>query len=113
VASLREVRKALDDLGSRLAGADEKVRAQADDRSLSCRITDLDVTFRGRLAGGELVDVTDAISSEPAQIRLTMSSDDLVDLVDGRLSFPHAWATGRIRLDASFRDLLRLRSLMG
>ena len=35
------------------------------------------------------------------------------DLVDGRLPFPHAWATGRIRLDASFRDLLRLRSLMG
>jgi len=112
VASLRECRKAVDELGGRLAQADDKIRAQAEDRTVSCRITDLDVTFRGRLVRGELVDVTDAISSEPAQIRLTMSSDDLVDLVDGRLSFPHAWATGRIRLDASFRDLLRLRSFM-
>jgi hypothetical protein len=112
VASMREVRKAMDDLGSHLAGADEKVRAQADDRTVSCRITDLDVTFRARLAGGELVDVTDTMTSESSQIRLTMSSDDLVDLVAGRLSFAHAWATGRVKLDASFRDLLRLRSLM-
>jgi hypothetical protein len=110
---MRECRKALDELGARLAQTDDNVRAQVDDRTVSCRITDLDVTFRGRLSGGELVDVTDAISSEPAQIRLTMSSDDLIDLVAGRLSFPHVWATGRIRLDASFRDLLRLRSFMG
>jgi hypothetical protein len=109
---VRECRKAVDELGARLAHADDRIRAQAEDRTVSCRITDLDITFRGRLVGGELVDVTDAISSDPAQIRLTMSSDDLVDLVAGRLSFPHAWATGRIRLDASFRDLLRLRSFM-
>lgn len=113
MASLRECRKALDDLGSHLAQADDKIRSHADDRTVSCRLTDLDVTFRGRLSGGELVDLTDVISSEPAQIRLTMSSDDLVDLVAGRLSFPHAWATGRIRLDASFRDLLRLRTFIG
>lgn len=112
MASVRECRKAVDELGARLAQADDRIRAQAEDRTVSCRITDLDITFRGRLVGGELVDVTDTISSDPAQIRLTMSSDDLVDLVAGRLSFPHAWATGRIRLDASFRDLLRLRSFM-
>jgi hypothetical protein len=113
VASLRECRRALAELGANLAGADESVRAHVQDRTVSCRITDLDVTFRGRLHGAELVDVTDVISSEPAQIRLTMSSDDLVELVAGRLSFPHAWATGRIKLDASFRDLLRLRSFLG
>ncbi len=112
MASLRDCRKALGELGVKLAGTDDTVRAQVQDRTVSCRLTDLDVTFRGRLAGGALVDVTDAISSEPAQIRLTMSSDDLVDLVAGRLSFPHAWATGRIKLDASFRDLLRLRSFL-
>ncbi|MFI5099954.1 MAG: alkyl sulfatase C-terminal domain-containing protein [Actinomycetes bacterium] len=113
MASLRECRKALDELGANLSAADDSVRAHVQDRTVSCRITDLDVTFRGRLTDGALVDVTDTISSEPAQIRLTMSSDDLVDIVAGRLSFPHAWATGRVKLDASFRDLLRLRSFLG
>jgi len=112
VASVRDCRKAVEELGAKLAAADDNVRAHAQDRTVSCRLTDLDVTFRGRLADGELVDLSDAISSEPAQIRLAMSSDDLVDLVGGRLSFPHAWATGRIKLDASFRDLFRLRSFL-
>jgi len=112
VASVKECRAAITLLGERLAGADESVRVHVADRTVSCWITDLDVTFRGRLAGGELADVTDAVSSERADIRLSVSSDDLVDLVHGRLSFAHAWATGRLRLDASFRDLMRLRSLM-
>jgi hypothetical protein len=112
VASLRECRAAVRLLAARLASADGSVRDHAQDRTVSCRLTDLDVTIRGRLSGGELVDVTEAVSSERAQVRLTMSSDDLVDLAHGRLSFAHAWATGRVKLDASLRDLLRLRSLM-
>lgn len=112
MATLRDCRAAVRELGSRLSGADDHVRAQLQDRSLSCRITDLDVTFRGRLTDGALTDLTEAISSEPAQIALTMSSDDLVDLVGGRLPFASAWATGRIKLDASLRDLLKLRSLL-
>ena len=39
------------------------------------------------------------------------TSDDLVAMTNGDLSFAHAWATGQVRLDASLRDLLRLRSL--
>jgi putative sterol carrier protein len=113
VATVRECRAALKELARRLDDATDPVRAQAQDRTVSCRITDLDVTFRGVLAGGSLVDVTEAISSQPAQIRLTMSSDDLVDLVAGRLQFAHAWATGRVKLHASLRDLLRIRSLVG
>ena len=113
MATLRECRAAVRVLAARLAAADGKVRDHVQDRTVSCRLTDLDVTIRGRLSDGELVDVTEAVSSEPAQIRLTMTSDDLVDLVDGRLSFPHAWATGRLKLDASLRDLLRLRALIG
>jgi hypothetical protein len=112
LATVRECRSAIARLGGRLASAEAGVRAKALDRTVSCRVTDLDLTFHGRLAGGELVDVTEAVTSEPAQIRLTMSSEDLVDLVDGRLAFAHAWASGRVKLDASIRDLLRLRSLM-
>jgi hypothetical protein len=85
------------------------------DRSLSCRLTDLDQLVVGRLASGSVHDLT-AVPYEPsaprADIRLTMTSDDLVALTDGRLHFGSAWATGRVKLEAGLRDLLRLRKLL-
>ncbi|MFJ1648462.1 SCP2 sterol-binding domain-containing protein [Streptomyces sp. NPDC088258] len=110
-----ECRDALDTLSDNLARADGKVRDAAGfDRSLSCHITDLDVTFTGRLTDGR-IEVADTVSGPPpekAQIRLAMAGDDLVALVDGELNFARAWGSGRVRLEAGFRDLLRLRSLL-
>jgi hypothetical protein len=40
-----------------------------------------------------------------------MSSDDLLALVDGRLKMSSAWATGRVKIDAGVRDLVKLRSV--
>ena len=54
----------------------------------------------------------DGQSLDKADIRLTMSSDDLVDLTEGRLSFGPAWASGRVKLEAGLRDMLRLRTLL-
>ena len=85
------------------------------DRSLSCRLPDLGQVVLGRLGGGavrELTTVPEGPSVPKADIRLTMSSDDLIALTDGRLSFAPAWASGRVKLEAGFRDLLRLRSLL-
>ncbi|MFF4583585.1 SCP2 sterol-binding domain-containing protein [Streptomyces sp. NPDC001389] len=115
MATIQECRAALDRLSDNLAGADGDVRgAAALDRSLSCHITDLDVTFAGRLEGGRIR--VDALTPGPprakAEIRLAMSGDDLLALVDGQLRFAKAWASGRVRLEAGFRDLLRLKSLL-
>jgi putative sterol carrier protein len=41
-----------------------------------------------------------------------MTSDDLLALVDGRLKMASAWATGRVKIDAGIRDLLKLRSIL-
>jgi hypothetical protein len=41
-----------------------------------------------------------------------MTGDDLLALVDGSLHFARAWASGRVSVRASLRDLLRLRKLM-
>ncbi|MER5741292.1 MULTISPECIES: SCP2 sterol-binding domain-containing protein [unclassified Streptomyces] len=115
MATITECRDALDKLADGLARADGDVRgAAALDRTLSCHLTDLDTTFTGRLAGGRMT-VGSTVSGPPrekAQIRLTMTGDDLVALVDGRLNFARAWASGRVGLEAGFRDLLRLRSLL-
>jgi hypothetical protein len=85
------------------------------DRSLSCRLTDLDEVVLGRLSSGAVRDLHvlphgPAVSK--ADIRLTMSSDDLLALTDGRLHFGPAWATGRVKLEAGLRDLLRLRKIL-
>jgi hypothetical protein len=85
------------------------------DRSLSCRLTDLDEVVLGRLSSGAVRDLhvlPHGPAVPKADIRLTMSSDDLVALTDGNLHFGSAWATGRIKLEAGLRDLLRLRKLL-
>ncbi len=89
--------------------------AEGLDRSLSCRLTDLEQVVLGRLGSGAVRDLT-AVPDGPgvpkADIRLTMTSDDLVALTDGKLSFGPAWATGRVKLEAGLRDLLRLRKIL-
>jgi hypothetical protein len=85
------------------------------DRSLSCRLTDLDQVVLGRLSSSAVRDLTaqpDGPDVPRADIRLTMTSDDLVAMTDGDLHFGKAWASGRVKLEAGLRDLLRLRKLL-
>ncbi|MER5813087.1 SCP2 sterol-binding domain-containing protein [Streptomyces sp. NPDC002033] len=115
MATIQECREALDRLSDNLAQADGDVRgAAAFDRSLSCHVTDLDQTFSGRLRDGRIR--VDSLTPGPppakAEIRLAMTGDDLLALVGGELKFAKAWASGRVRLEAGFRDLLRLKSLL-
>ncbi|BCK72154.1 sterol-binding protein [Streptomyces platensis] len=115
MATLDQCRAALDRLAQNLSSADGSVRQAATfDRSLSCRITDLDVTFLGRLSDGTIQEVTSVPGPPPhkADIRLSMAGDDLLALVDGELNFAKAWGSGRVKLEAGLRDLLRLRTLL-
>ncbi|MFI7289013.1 SCP2 sterol-binding domain-containing protein [Streptomyces anulatus] len=115
MATMAECRSALRRLSDNLAAAEGDVRgAAALDRSLSCHIKDLDITFTGRLADGRIQvrDMVEGPPREKAEIRLAMTGDDLVALVDGDLNFARAWGSGRVRLEAGFRDLLKLRSLL-
>ena len=112
MATIDQCHAALEDLASRLHTVDEGDRRQhAFDRSLSCTVPDLDVVFSGSLEDGHLVGIT----TEPApkaQIRLTANSDDLVALTAGELNFAQAWLSGRVKVEASVRDLLKLRSML-
>ena len=112
MASLAECRRALHDLVDRLAEVDPDLRRKHSvDRTLSCYIPDLDVIFWGTLTEEGLQDVTEDPRPE-AQVRLTVDSDDLLALCRGDLAFASAWARGRVRIDASVLDLLRLRTLI-
>ncbi|MFJ9930831.1 MULTISPECIES: sterol-binding protein [Streptomyces] len=115
MATIDECRAALEKLSDNMRGAEGDVGAAAAlERSVSCHITDLGITFAGRMTGGRLV-VDETLSGPPrerAQIRLAMAGDDLLALVDGTLHFATAWGQGRVRLEAGLLDLFRLRKLL-
>lgn len=112
MASVEECERALRTLALRLAEVDRDVRTKyVVERTISCRIRDLDVVFRGRIDDDGLSGI-ERTDDPTAQVRLATSSDDLLALADGRLGVPAAWATGRLRIEASVLDLLKLRSLL-
>jgi predicted lipid carrier protein YhbT len=115
VASVEACEEALHAFAVRLGPGDgQPSRGPGLERSLVCTVSDLGVRFAARLEDGRLFDVrrTDPAETPEAQIRLTVGSNDLVALTSGNLGFTSAFASGRIKIDASVRDLLRLRSLL-
>jgi putative sterol carrier protein len=110
VATVEQCEQALHTLAQRLADNEASRRKAGFDRSVTCTIRDLDVVFAGRLKDGQLIDIGRAAARD-AQVRLTMTGDDLLALVDGDLKMASAWATGRVKIEAGVRDLMRLRSI--
>lgn len=112
MATLQECEQALQSLTDRLAAVDPEQRARyAVERTVSCAVTDLGVVFTGRVDEDGIGDVRQT-DDPSAQVRLATSSDDLVALSEGRLGVPAAWATGRLKIEASVLDLLKLRTLL-
>jgi predicted lipid carrier protein YhbT len=112
MATIKECHAALERLAGKLREVDEDERKQhAFDRTLSCHVPDLGVIFAGRLEDGHITGIT-TDESPRAQIRLTAKSDDLVAMTDGHLSFGQAWLSGKVKVEAGVRDLLKLRSML-
>lgn len=112
MATQHEVEAALHRLAARLSEVDPATREKhVVARSLSCEVPDLGIVYSARIDESGL----SAVTTEPlpgAQVRLRVDSDDLIALAEGRLKFPAAWATGRLRVEASVLDLLKLRTLL-
>ncbi len=112
MATLDEVDAAVRGVVEQLANLDADVRGKyAVERTVSCQVTDLEVVYAARLNEQGLSDVH-RDGADKAQVRLRLASDDLVALTQGRLAVPTAWATGRLKVEASVLDLLKLRSLL-
>ena len=116
MASVEECKAAVDELIATLVAVDPALRAKhVPERTVACRVEDLEVTFVGRLDEDGVHDLTmyDEDGRADADVRLSLSSDQLIALAEGRDDFLHAWLRGRVQVSASMRDLLRLRSLFG
>ncbi|GLW08381.1 hypothetical protein Misp01_35110 [Microtetraspora sp. NBRC 13810] len=115
MATVEECRAALRKLAEQFDEVDEETRAKhVVERTIGCRISDLDTTFYGRIHHGGLDPFQEfpAKADGAADIRLTISSDDLVALVAGELDMTRALFSGRVKIEASFGDMLRLRKLL-
>ncbi|KOX07704.1 sterol-binding protein [Micromonospora sp. NRRL B-16802] len=102
----------MQDLAARLDRNAETVRDKVDlERTLACRITDLDTAFHGRISGGRLVELADG-DDPKAKIALSTSSDDLLALVRGDLDVTKAVTSRRVSIKANPFDLMKLRKLL-
>ena len=111
MATVDECRQALHDLAAKLA-ANAETQGKLDlDRTLACRVTDLETAFHARLTGGRLVDIADG-DNPAAKIALIAASDDLIALIQGRLDVTRAIASRQISIKANPFDLLKLRKLL-
>jgi len=112
VADRQQCEAALRGLAARLdqVAAREGRSPRAPDRTLMCRLPDLGASYTAELRDGCLRDIAEG--AHPSQITFTLTSDDLMAITEGRLSVTSAWASGRLRVEASVRDLLRVRSLL-
>lgn len=113
MASREAVDRTLRELVGRLDGAelnDAKLPSEA--RSIVVLVPDLDVVYRAEYTKGRIRKLR-AVKADTgeADVRITVVSDELVALSEGRSSLPMALLFGRIRVDANARDLLLLRQL--
>src|ERR671922_1337634 len=107
MATPEQCQEALERLTARIADLDASSRAaHLRDRTLSCQVPDLGVTFVTRLGpqGADPVSVA-ANGSPPAQVRFTARSDDVLAIASNPGSFASAWLTGRLKIEGSLSDL--------
>ncbi len=113
MSSAQECQEALQKLAGRLG---EMSPAERDEyfgnRSMSVTIPDLGVTYVTRLGTGDDPVREVASGDPPADIRLTASSAEVIALAQSPMNIARAWVAGRIKIEASMKDLFRLRRLL-
>jgi hypothetical protein len=114
MATAEECHKALESLTARISDMSPSARGNVlVDRTLSCEITDLGVTFVTRLGPDGADPVREADPRDgPAQVRFIANSDVVVSIAENPASFARAWMTGRLKVQGNVFDLLRLRKLL-
>lgn len=114
MAEVGEVEATLASLVARLESLPAGQRALLPGRRmLEARCPDLGLVHHARWQDGRLGPVQQGPAPRRADIRIEVSSDDLLAMSRGELDATRAWSEGRVRLKASMTDMLRLRAAIG
>jgi hypothetical protein len=113
MTTAEECRTALQKLAGRLSEISPADRDQYfGNRRMSVTIPDLNLTYVTVLGGGNDPVHELAPGEAPADIRLTAKSDEVISLADQPMNIARAWMSGRVKIEASVKDLFRLRRLL-
>jgi hypothetical protein len=115
VATKRQIESKLRELIKRLDQTEEGVSALSDvlpeRRIVEVYISDLDEAYWTELADGRMGPLRQGPADEGPDVRLEVEGDDLIDIIDGRRSMFSSYVAGRMKVEASFADIMRLRRL--
>jgi hypothetical protein len=115
VATKRQVESKLRELISKLDQTQEGVTALSqalpERRVIEVHVVDLEATYWTDLVDGRMGTVRRGPSENEPDMRLEVESDDLIDIIDGRRSMFSSYVAGRMKVEASFADIMRLRKL--
>ena len=113
MASAEECRVALQKLAGRLSELSQGERDQYfGNRTISVTVPDLATRFVTRLGQGDDPVHEAAPGDPPADIRMTANSDEVLALAEQPMNIARAWMSGRVKIEASMKDLFRLRRLL-
>lgn len=108
-----ECQQALQKLAGRLAELTPAERQEYfGNRTMSVTVSDLDVTFVTVLGEGDDPVREAGPDESPADMRITAPSDQVLALATQPMNVARAWLTGKVKIEASMQDLLRLRRLL-
>ncbi len=115
MATKRQVEQRLRELIDRLDHADGGVHGSLaeslpEPRIIRLDIPDLDASWWTEMHDGRMRGLHRG-GPEDHDIRVRVDSDHLVELIDGQRSLFSSFMAGRVKIEASFADLLRLRKL--
>ena len=111
--SAEECRAALQKLAGRLSEMSaDKREDYFGNRSMSVTIPDLGVTYATTLGAGDDPVREVRPGEPPADIRVTANSDEVVALAESPMNIARSWVAGRVKIEASMKDLFRLRRLL-
>ena len=114
MATKRLVESKLRELISRLdraqEGQENLSRALPETKVVEVFVSDLDQSYWTELTGGRMGPLRRG-RPQGTDIRVEAESDVLVEMVDGERSIFSSYLGGRVKIEASFADLMRLRKL--
>lgn len=118
MATVGQCRSAVTQLVKTLDGVSADLRSKhVPNRTITCRVKDLDVVFTARVDEHGVHDLTQVKPNHErppqADVRVSLDSDALIALANGEDDFVTAWLHGRVQVSAPVRDMLRLRSIVG
>jgi hypothetical protein len=115
VATKRQVESKLRELIARLDQTQEGItvlsQALPERRVIEVHLADLDAVYWTDLTGGRMGSLRRGPATDGPDMRLEVESDDLIDIIDGRRSMFSSYVAGRMKVEASFADIMRLRKL--